>query len=206
MKLFYMKGACSQAPHIVLHELGIPFEPVPVDLRRGAQPELLAVNPLGAVPVLVLDNGESIREVAVILQYLADLKAEAGLAPKQGTWERLRLQEMLNFIATELHKGFSPLFGAEYMASTDEAQAEIRRYTKEGLMERFAILESKLGSRDYLMPQGYSVADAYLYVMLSWAGFFAMDLKPCPNLLGLMKRVRERPATQAALKVEGLLK
>jgi glutathione S-transferase len=205
LKLFYMKGACSLAPHIVLEELGLHFEPMRVDMSKGAPPELLAVNPLGAVPVLILENGEALTEAAVILRYLADQKPEMGLAPRHGTMERYRLEEWLNFISTEIHKGFGPLFAGDDMVSSEAARAELEKFTKDKLAERFDIIRDKLGSREYLMKSGFTVADAYLFTVMNWAGFMEIDLSRWPTLQAYMDRVRARPAVVRAMQRERLI-
>lgn len=206
MKLYYSRGACSLAPHIILEEMGIPYETASINLAEGPTPELLKVNPLGAVPVIVTDQGQVVTEVAVILQYLADLKPELKLAPKPDTFERYRLEEWLNFIATEIHKGFGPMFAVNGMTQNEEARKEILAFTREGLGDRFTIIQGKLGEREYLMPSGFSVADAYLFTILNWAKFFAWDIsKEWPSLMQYLKRVRARDATQRAMKAEGLI-
>src|SRR3954471_13051861 len=141
MKLYYSKAACSLAVHIALEELGFSYEAMSVDLRSPPSPEFLKLNPMGAVPVLQLDDGQALTEVAVILQYLADRKPEAGLAPKAGTMERVRLQETLNFIATELHKGFGPLWILDYMTKHEAARKEIHEFAVHELGAKFDILE-----------------------------------------------------------------
>lgn len=204
MKLYYSPGACSLSPHIVLEELGLQYQGVQVDLASPPA-EFSKLNPLGAVPVLAMPNGQALTEGAVIVQYLADQKPEAGLAPKAGTLERYRLQETMNFLATEVHKGFSPLFGLEYMSKDEKAQADIRNYVVGSLGERFTILENRLASQDYLMPWGFTIADAYAFTLLSWCEHTKIDMARWPKLQEYMKRIASRPAVQRTLKAEDLL-
>src|SRR5262249_47052485 len=152
MKLYYSSGACSLASHIALEETGLPFEKHAVDFDNGESetPQFLKMNPIGAVPVLIMENGESLTEGAAILQYIADRKPELGLAPKQGTPERYRLQEKLNFISTEIHKNFGPLFALSYISKEPAVQESVRGFFVHSLGVRFDILESLLSKQDYL--------------------------------------------------------
>ena len=198
MKLYFSPGACSLSPHIVLTELGLPVKTVKVDLRTKAMDgggDFLAINPKGYVPVLQLDDGSILTEGPAIVQYLADRKPEAGLAPANGTMERYRLQEWLNFISTELHKQFSPLFNPDSTEAVNEAQ-------KKRLSQRFAFIAQTLGKQDYLLPSGFSVADAYLYTVLTWAGFVGPDLAAWPALQAYMARMQARPGVAATLAAE----
>jgi glutathione S-transferase len=206
MKLYYSKGACSLAPHIVLEELGLPYEAVAVDIRKDPSPEYLKINPMGAVPVLELDSGQVLTEAAVILQYLGDLKPEAGLVPALGTLPRYHCMEWLNFIATEIHKGFGPLFYADLMAQNPEARAEIRKFGTAELEHRFDVIVGKLGSQEYLMPDGFTVADAYLFTVMGWTQGFKMSLDRWPSLMSYLERVKARPAVLRTLKAEHLVR
>ena len=205
MKLYLAPGACSLSPHIVLRELGIPFEPEPVNLpdkklRNGD--DFKAISPKGKVPALKLDDGDVLTEGAAIVQYLADLKPEAGLAPKAGTRERVRLQEWLNYIATELHKGFSPLF----RATTPE---ETKKTYRDNLEVAFSYVAQQLGDKPYLTGSNFSVADAYLFTMLQWSKFKGGDqlaLSKWPALEAYDARVAARPAVRAALESEASLR
>lgn len=197
-KLYFSPGACSFSPHIVLREAGLPFELEHVDLatrktKSGA--DFLAVNPKGYVPTLQLENGDILTEGAAIVQYLADQKPELNLAPPAGTMERYRLQEWLTFIASELHKGFGVLFTK---AMPDEAKA----LGKASLEKRFDYLAQKLEGQDYLMGAGFTVADAYLYNVLTWTAYVGMSLESRPVLAAYMARVGARPAVQAAQAAE----
>lgn len=202
MKLYYSPGACSLSPHIVLHESGLPFTVERVDLKTkqtetGA--DFFQVNPNGYVPTLQLDGGEILTEGPAIVQWIADQVPAKKLAPPNGTLERARLQEWLNFISTELHKSHSPLFNP---AAPDEWKTVMR----ELLTRRFSIVAQKLESRDYLLGADFSVADAYLFVVMSWGKWVKIDYTPWPVLQAYQARIAARPAVQAALKAEGLLK
>lgn len=202
MKLYYTPGACSLSPHIVANELGIALQLEKVDLKTkktesGA--DFVSINPKGYVPALVLDNGELLTEGPAIVQYLADLKPESGLAPANGTFARYRLQEILTYINSEIHKSYSPLFNPS-------TSAEVRAEREEYLRKRYTLIEKTLGEQPFMLGSSYSVADAYLFTVTSWANHLKLDLSAFPNLLAFQKRVGERPAVQAALRAEGLVK
>lgn len=201
MKLYFSPGACSLASHLILHELGIKFETVQVNLRehKWSGGDFYKINPKGSVPTLQLDNGQILTEGPVILQYLADQKPEAQLIPLAGNFERYRCQEWLNFITSELHKGFSPLFDSQ---TPEDAKLKSR----ETLIKKLSFVSSHLATNDFLMGHRYSVADAYLFTILNWTKMVKMDLTTLPPLLGFMERVKTRPATSATMKAEGLLK
>lgn len=200
MKLFYSPAACSLSPHIILRELQLPFELVKVNLatkheENGA--DYWTHNPKGYVPALLLDNGELLTEGPVIVQYLADLVPEKKLAPANGTMERYRLQEMLNFITSELHKGMGAMF-------KPQLPAEWRVVVVETLGKRMDFLSKHLEGRSWVMGETFTVADAYLFTVLSWSDFLKFDMSAWPELKKYMARVAARPAVQAALKAEGL--
>lgn len=202
MKLYYSPGACSLSPHIVLHESGLPFTVERVDLKTkqtetGA--DFFQVNPNGYVPTLQLDGGEILTEGPAIVQWIADQVPAKKLAPPNGTLERTRLQEWLNFISTELHKSHSPLFNP---AAPDEWKTVMR----ELLTRRFTTVAQKLEGRDYLLGADFSVADVYLFVVMSWGKWVKIDYASWPVLQAYQARIAARPAVQAALKAEGLLK
>jgi len=202
MKLYYAPGACSLSPHIVLLEAGIPFDLEKVDLRAKKLEngeDYLKHNPKGQVPALVLDGGELVTEGPVIVQMIADKVPAKNLAPGIGSAERYRLQEWLNFITAELHKNFSPIFSP---VLADDA----KNFLRERLMGKFRYLDSKLAGQDYLMGKQFSVADAYLFVMLNWAERMKIDLSGLPNLIAYKARVAARPKVQEALAREGLAK
>jgi glutathione S-transferase len=202
MKLYYSPGACSLSPHIVLLEAGLPFEKVRVDSKTKTMEgggDYKSINPLGYVPALQLDDGVVLTEGPAIVQYLADKVPAKKLAPSNGTPERTKLQSWLNFITSELHKGFSPLFNP---SMPDEA----KKIFRERLGTRFAYLDKHLANNDYLLGKDFSVADAYLYVVSNWAARTEVDLSSFPNVLAYRKRVGARPAVQVAMKAEGLIK
>jgi glutathione S-transferase len=202
MKLYYSRGACSLAPHIVAHEAGLQIELDKVDTKTKTTQnggDLKQVNPNAYVPVLQLDDGEYLTEAAVVVQYLADLRPQSGLAPAQGTMARYRLMEWLGFISTELHKGYSPLF----QPTTPE---EYKTLVRQKLALRLAYVESRLAGRQFLMGDAFSVADAYLFVIVNWSRATQVDLTAFPNLQAFQQRVAHRPAVQAAMKAEGLVK
>ena len=202
MKLYYSPGACSLSPHIVLHEAGLAHTSVLAStkshkLQDGT--DFYGINPLGYVPLLELDNGERLREGPVIVQYIADLVPEKKLAPAHGTMERYRLQEWLNFIGTEVHKGFSPLFNP---ATPEEYKPVVR----ERLLQRLQWVDSQLAGKQYLMGDQFTVADGYLFTVTNWTQPTNLDISGLANLAAYRERVGARPAVQAAMKAEGLLK
>ena len=200
MKLYLSPGVCSLSPHIVLEELGLPHETESVNLKTkttASGANFLAINPKGYVPALQLDGGEVITEGPAIVQYLADLKPEAKLAPANGTLARYHLQSWLTFIGTELHKNFSPFFNP---AAPDEMKAIARA----NIERRLAHVNEQLEGRQHLMGDDFSVADAYLFTVLGWARIIKLDLAPWPNVVAYQARVAARPAVQRALKAEGL--
>jgi len=201
MKLYFSPGACSLAPHIVLQEAGLDFSLERVDIRArrtAAGADFLAINPKGYVPALALKDGTVLTEGPAIVQFVADLVPERQLVPANGTLERYQLIEWLNFISTELHKGFSPLFRP---ASTDDVKDAARA----ALQNRLGWVAERLAGRDYLMGSQFTVADAYLFTVLSWAGHVGFDLAPWPLLSAYSQRVAARPAVQQALRAEGLI-
>jgi glutathione S-transferase len=200
MKLYYSAGACSLSPHIALREAGIKFELVRAvlathKLADGA--DYYAINPKGQVPVLELDDGERLSEGPAILQYIADHAPASGLAPVAGTMARYRLMEWLNFITSELHKGFTPLFNAAM-------PAEAKALFVARLQEKFAYVEHQLEGRDYLMGERFCVADGYLFTVSNWAAHVGVDITNLKNLSAYRARVAARPAVKEALQAEGL--
>ena len=202
MKLFYSPGACSLSPHIVLREAGLDYKLEKVDLKTNKTEtgtDFTTINPKGYVPALRLLNGEVLTEGPAIVQYLADQVPETGLAPPNGTFDRARLQEWLNFISTELHKQFSPLFRPTTTPETRAAQVEL-------LGRRFDYVSAQLGEKPYLLGERFTVADAYLFTVLNWARVVQIDLAKWPTLQQYHARVGARPAVKQALQVEGLIK
>ncbi|HEX8612354.1 MAG TPA: glutathione transferase GstA [Telluria sp.] len=202
MKLYFSPGACSLSPHIVLLEAGLPFTTESVDLRKkvtASGADFSAINPKGYVPALETGQGVLLTEGPAIVQYLADLAPEKKLAPAAGTPERYLLVEWLNFISTELHKNFSPLF-------RPNIGEELMNYAHGNLSTRLAYVERMLDGRDYLTGAQFTVADAYLFTVLNWAKVVKFDLSGFPLVQAFQKRVSERPMVQQAMRDEGLLK
>jgi glutathione S-transferase len=201
MKLYYSPGACSLASHITLREVGATFDLEKVDVkqkRTERDADFWAINPKGYVPALALDSGEVLTEGAAILQYIADQHPQAGLAPANGGLERARLQEQLNFVASELHKAFSPLFNPA--ASESEKTAANKR-----VGQKLDVVEKQLSDgRSFLLGEDFSVADAYLFVVAGWTKHFGIALDNWPRVAAFQQRVAAREAVQAALKAEGL--
>jgi glutathione S-transferase len=202
MKLYYTPGACSLSPHIVLREAGVDFELERVDLaakKTETGADYRTINPRGYVPALQLDDGQVLTEGAAIVQYLADSRSDARLAPPAGTLERVRLQEQLNFIASELHKPFGPLFSPASSAEAKEmARARIR--------QRLDDVERMLSDgRKFLAGDQFSVADAYLFVVAGWANPAEIGLDAWPHVKGFVDRVGERAAVREAMRAEGLV-
>jgi len=202
MKLFYSPGACSLSPHIVLLEAGVPFTKERVDTKSKKTEtgsDYFAVNSKGAVPALQLDDGTVLTEGAVIVQYIADRKPDSTLAPRAGTIERYRLMELLNYVATEVHKGFGPLFNPK-------ASSEWKEAAKAALSTKFDWLSGYLGSKSYLLGETFTLPDAYLFTVLNWTGHVGIDLGKWPVLSAYQARIAQRPKVQEAMKAEGLLK
>ena len=202
MKLYYVPGACSLSPHIVLLELGLPYTLEKIDFatkKTAVGGDYFAINSKGAVPALQLDDGRTLTEGPAIVQYLADQKPDSGLAPRAGTFERYQLMEILNYITSELHKGFSPLFNPKISADWKAAALA-------NLDKKFAWLTAFLKDKTFAMGGTFTVADAYLFTVLSWSGHVGVDLSKWPVLTAYQSRVAQRPKVQQALKEEGLLK
>ncbi|HEY0625454.1 MAG TPA: glutathione transferase GstA [Allosphingosinicella sp.] len=200
MKLYFTPGACSQAPHIVLREAGLAFEPVMVDLkakRTASGDDYRAINAKGGVPALGLDTGEVLTENAAILQYLADQAGGDLALPEKGI-ERYRLLEWLNYLATEVHKGFGPFWNPATPDSYKEA-------TRAQLAGKFDYLERAIGDGPYLLGDRFSVLDAYAFTLLNWTRIHDIDIGRWPGLVAYLERVGARPAVQETLRAEGLI-
>lgn len=200
MKLYYNPAVCSLAPHIALREAGISPTLVKVDIRAHTVEDggnFYQINPKGYVPVLELDDGSRLTEGGAILEYIADLKPEANLAPAHGTMARHRLREWLGFISTEVHKGFAPLFNP---AMTDELKTAQRKK----LGERFDWISAQLAGKSYLTGEQFTIADGYLFTVLGWGKWTGIDVSKWPVLTAFIARVGARPAVQAAMQAEGL--
>ena len=201
MKLYYSNGACSLSPHIVLRESGLPFDLVRASTKTHALDDgtdYYTINPKGSVPLLELDNGERLTEGPAIVQYIADQAPSKNLAPANGTLARYRVQEWLNFITSELHKGYSPLF----RPNTPE---EYKVIAIDSLKKKYAYVDSKLDGKNYLMGEQFCVADAYLFTVTNWANRVGVDLSAFKNVAAFMARMTARPAVQAAMKAEQLI-
>jgi glutathione S-transferase len=202
MKLYYLAGACSLASYIALTEAGLKFEAAAIDRksRKTADgEELIRLNPKGYVPILRLDSGEILTENVAVLQYIADRNPASKLAPAFGTIERYRLMEWLSFINSEVHKNFGPLF-------YPSAPEDMKKFARDNLNKRLGWLDGALGSKSFLMGETFTVADAYLFVVLGWSGRVGIDLGQWPNLKRLHQSVGARPSVIAAMKGEGLIK
>lgn len=198
MKLFYKPGACSLSPHIVLREAGLDFSIERVDLatkKTETGADYLSINPKGQVPALVLDDGSLLTEGVAIVQYLADKVPDRQLIAQAGTLPRYHAIEWLNFIATELHKGFSPLFNPN-------TPDEYRAIARERLDKQFSYVDSVLAQHEYLLGKKFSVADAYLFTVTRWANALKLEITKRENLDKYMARIAERPAVKAALAAE----
>jgi glutathione S-transferase len=202
MKLYYFAGACSLSPHIVALEAGLPVTMVKVDSKTkktetGA--DYLAVNSKGAVPALQFDDGRVLTEGPAIVQYLADQKPESGLAPRAGTFERYQLMEILNYITSEVHKSFPPLFNPD-------SSAEMKQAATANLSKKFDWLSRFLDKKTFLLGNTFTAADAYLFTVLNWTGYVKLDLSKWPVLTEYQSRIARRPKVQQAMKEEGLIK
>ena len=203
MKLYYMPSACSLSVQITLHELDMPYTSVLVDSKTRLLPDgadYRAIHPRGQVPLLELDDGTRLSEGPVIVQYLADLKPGGDLMPPAGTLDRYRELEWLNYLTSEMHQRFYPLF--KFGQFPDDVKAELRA----DLDHKLAHVSGKLDERDYLMGDSFTVADGYLFTMLRWAGFLKVDLARWPNLVAYRDRVAKRPAVEAAMREAGLIR
>jgi len=202
MKLYFSPGACSFSPHLALREAGLDVELVKVDLKTRTLvadgSDFTKINPKGYVPVLELDNGTVLTEGPAIVQYIADLKPESGLAPKAGSFERYQLQEWLGFINSEVHKGFSPLFNPK---TPDETKAT----AKLALSKRFDYLASRLEKNDFLMGKQFTVADGYLFTVLNWGQWVGIEISQWPSLAAFQARVSSRPSGNAARAAEAAI-
>ena len=201
MKLYFSPGACSLSPHIALREAGLAFQAVKAPTKTHQLDDgtdYYTINPLGYVPLLELDDGTRLTEGPAIVQYIADQAPLKNLAPANGTLARYRLQSLLNFIGTELHKGYSPLFNP----ATPDAYKAIAR---DKLVSRYQWVDDQLAGKDYLTGEHFSVADGYLFTVTNWASKVGVDLSAYANVAAFMARVAARPAVQEALKAEGLV-
>lgn len=203
MRLYFKPGACSLSSRIALIEIGQDFDASRVDTEAGlteSGDDYRAINPKGYVPALELDDGSVLTENPAILQFLADTHPEAALAPAYGTLERARLQEWLNFTSSELHKAFSPYFSGHPLAEAEKQEVEGRLARRLGDVER-----GLADGRDFILGGGFTVADAYLFVVLNWSGFIGFDLARWPHVAAYVARIAARPSVRAAMRQEGLV-
>lgn len=201
MQLYFAPGVCSLASHIVLRETGLPFDLKRTDIKTKKVEDgsdFFSVNPKGAVPALKLDDGQVLTEVPVVLQYIADKKPESRLVPAAGTMERYRVLEWLNYITSELHKTFTPLF-------VPAAGDEVKAYARANIDKRFDWLNGQLAGKTFLTGDTFTIADAYLFVVINWSNFVGIDVAKWPNLQAFQARVAARPKVQEALAAEGLI-
>ena len=202
MKLYYSPGACSLAAHIALHEAGLPhtIERVTMKTHQLADgTDFYTINPLGYIPVLELNSGERLRECSAIVQYIADQVPDKQLAPANGKMARYRLQEWLAFISTELHQPFGQLF-----SPATPADCKPTLHTR--LMQRLQWVDEQLGNQLHLMGEPFTVADGYLFTVANWGGFVGVDISGLARLSAFQERVAARPAVQAAMRAEGIIK
>ena len=201
MKLYYSPGSCSLAPHIALEEAGLQYEAIAVDLKTHTLvadgSDYRAINPLGYVPFMVLDDGSTLSESSILVQYIADLAPAKNLISKCGSLQRYQQQAMLNIIATELHKGFSPLWNPS-------TPAEVKANFAKGVLARIAFLDEVLGKHEYLTGNNYGVVDIYAFVVTGWAGMMKMDLSHLKNLTAWREKIAARPAVAAAKRAQSL--
>jgi Glutathione S-transferase len=201
MKLYYAPGACSQAPHILLHEIGLSHDAIRVDLKAKTIEgggSYLEINPKGAVPALELDNGEVLTENAVILQYLGDRSAATDVLPPVGQFGRYRVLEQVNYITTELHKGFGPLF-------SPDASDETKKFLTANVEKKLDYIDQRLGTGPFLMGEELTLPDPYLFVITGWAEKMLGGLDRWANLKAFRQRMMERPSVRHVLRAEGLL-
>lgn len=208
MKLYFSPGACSLAPHIVMNELGLNFEISKVSLKDKtcSEGDFTKINSKGYVPTLKLDNNEVLTEAVVIMKYLADQKPESNLVPKAGTFEAYRCMEWMNFISSEVHKNFSTLFSASYISANLETQNEIKTFAKNTLAKKFDYINDKLAKNDFIMGSQFTIADAYLFTVLSWNKYVDIDYSKYSNIGTYLTRVYKRDSVQKAMATEGILK
>ena len=202
MQLYYSPGACSLASHITLREAGLPVELKKTDtktkkLEDGS--DYFAINSKGSVPALKLDNGQVLTEGVALMQYIADQKPDSGLAPKNGTLERYRLQEWLNYVASEVHKSFSPLWNPT-------ADPAVKKFTLDNLTRKFEWLNQQLTGKKYLTGDTFTIADSYLFTVINWTNFLNVDLSKYPAIKDFQARVAARPKVKEAMEAEGLTK
>lgn len=207
MKLFYFPGSCSLASHIALEEIGLPFEALRVDYKNpDLVAELARHNPLLQVPTLLRNDGSALTENIAILPYIAAQAPDRKLMPEPGTPQWYSAMEALSFVSTELHKAtYGVIFNSDSMTKNAEAEAEIDAWAKTELADRLNILEKRFATREWMLPWGFTVADCYLFTVLNWSGFLKVELAAFPKVREYQARVAARPATQRAMRTQGLI-
>lgn len=205
MKLYYSAGSCSTSCHITLEESGLPYEAIAIDWDK---PEDLALvkkyNPLGTLPVLLADGDKVLAQNAAIHTYVAELAPDKKLLPPAGTLERAEAMHWLSFVAADLHKSFSPLFGLHNISPDKGVQETVRAWATEGVKEGLSYLESRLAGRDYVMGRDFTVVDAYAFIVVGWSQWLNISLEPYANIQAHQTRVRSRPAVRKVFEAEGL--
>jgi len=204
MKLYYSEGACSMASHIAINEAGLKYTPVAMSFDKGDlnTPQFLGLNPVGAIPVLELDNGKVLSEGVAIMQYVAAQNPQANLTPKVDSFEHFEFLKWMNFIATELHKTWGTLFVTDRITKNVDAQKEIRDFTIASLTEKFEVLDHHLAKNNFLCGSQYTVADGYLFTIMSWSPWTKVDYSKHKYLAAYIARVGERPAVLKTIKIE----
>lgn len=206
MKFYYSTGTCSTSCHIAFEEAGLKFDPVEVSWQRKVNvEELEKVNPLGQVPALLTDSGNTITQNVAILEYIGDKKPESKLLPKAGTDERAEVSSWLSFAASDFQKSFFPILGAARMTSQESAHADLKNFAVQNIEKYLKHLNSKLAGKEYITGQSFTVADAYLFTVIGWCKWAKIPLAPYPNVKAYMKRVYDRPAVRRVLEKEDLL-
>ena len=208
MKLYYVPGACSLAPHIILEEMGIPYTAQKLSFEDDSlnRPEYSKINPMHAVPALALQDGTVITETSAIMQYIAEQKPSTNLVPRAGTIERTKQQQYLNFVTSELHPTFGLLWSAETFVKDEKARVDFTNNVKQKIADRLEVFNNWLNGKTYLMGEQFTVADAYAFTVISWSKYVDVKIDRYSNIPGYLSRVAERPAVLRTLKNEGLIK
>lgn len=206
MKFYFSTATCSTACHIAIEELGLDYTPIEVSWKRNENvAELNKLNPLGAVPVLVSEQGKILTQNIAILEYLANQKPSAHLIAEQGTWERSETISWMSFVASDLQKAFSPFFQSKNMTASEAAQKEILDFTTKKIQDLLKYIDQKLDGKEYIIAKQFTIADAYLFTILGWTKWVKISTIEYKNITSYMKRVFNRPAVQSVLKKEGLM-
>ncbi len=208
MKLYYSAGSCSTSCHITLEESGIPYEAIEIDFDQPSDPNLALIeklNPLGTLPILILDNGQQLDQNLSIAAYVADLAPEKNLLPAYGTFERAQALNWISFVAADLHKGIGALFGVQKISSDAKIQGTVRDYMIPNAKSYLNYLNEKLEGKDYVMGNTFTIADSYAFVVCGWTKWLEIPLTPYKNVEAYLARIASRPAVAKVLKAEGLV-